>query len=76
MYLSAEEPLRHFLGDVRGLFPAFPAPLYRMLCALSATSDAAVAANAYLAALPALVCIHSGLDMGEAILQVREHFCM
>lgn len=65
---TAEEPLRHFLSDVRGLFPAFPTLLYRLLCALSGTPDSAVAANAYLASVQALVCLHSGEEMG--ILQV------
>ncbi|KAL4443613.1 hypothetical protein ABPG75_011350 [Micractinium tetrahymenae] len=53
-----DEPLRHFLDDLRGLYPALPAPLYTMLAALSATSDSAASANAYLAQLPSLACLH------------------
>lgn len=37
--LRADEPLRHFVDDLRGLYPALPGPLYSMLAALSATPD-------------------------------------
>ncbi|PSC72509.1 exostosin-like glycosyltransferase isoform B [Micractinium conductrix] len=53
-----DEPLRHFLDDVRGLYPALPAPLYALLAALSSTADSAASANAYLASLPGLTCLH------------------
>ena len=68
---AAEEPLRHFLADVRALFPAFPTLLYRLLTALSATPDAAVAANACLAGLQALVCLHPAEELeGAVVVQV------
>jgi len=36
---AADEPLRHFLDDLRGLYPAFPTLLHTLLAALSATAD-------------------------------------
>jgi nuclear pore complex protein Nup188 len=36
---AADEPLRHFLGELLSLFPALPTPLYSLLAALSATAD-------------------------------------
>ena len=37
--LPADEPLRHFLGDLRALYPAFPTLLHTLLAALSSTAD-------------------------------------
>ncbi|PRW56624.1 Nucleoporin NUP188 like isoform B [Chlorella sorokiniana] len=53
-----DEPLRHFLDDLRGLYPAFPTLLHTLLAALSATADSAASANAYLAQLHGLACLH------------------
>lgn len=36
---ATDEPLRHFLDDLRGLYPAFPTLLHTLLAALSATAD-------------------------------------
>lgn len=38
----ADEPLRHFLDDLRGLYPAFPTLLHTLLAALSATAGSGV----------------------------------
>lgn len=38
-WCATDEPLRHFLDDLRGLYPAFPTLLHTLLAALSATAD-------------------------------------
>ncbi|BDA41474.1 probable Nucleoporin NUP188 homolog at N-terminal half [Coccomyxa sp. Obi] len=64
-----EEPLRHFLHEARGLFPACPAPILRLLSALSSSKEAAVEANAYLARLDTLAQLH---DRSEALVFLVE----
>ena len=55
---GAHAALRHLLGAARGLFPAAPAPLLRLLAALASGRAAAAAASAYLSRLPAVACLH------------------
>lgn len=43
--------------------------LYRLLTALSATPDSAVAANAYLAGVQALVCLHPVEEGGIMVVR-------
>jgi hypothetical protein len=35
---ATDDPLRHFLDDLRSLYPALPAPFYSLLAALSSTA--------------------------------------
>lgn len=63
---TLDEPLRSFLREARDIFPAFPTPLYTLLAALSSSADCAASANAFLADLPQLTCLHCLADGGIA----------
>ncbi|KAI3428139.1 hypothetical protein D9Q98_006522 [Chlorella vulgaris] len=55
---ATDDPLRHFLDDLRSLYPALPAPFYSLLAALSSTAGSAAFANGYLEQLDSLVSMH------------------
>ena len=59
---AAGDPLRRFLDDARGLFPAFPGPLLRLLASLASGRQAVTAALQYLDSIPLLTCRHSVQD--------------
>ncbi|KAK9846575.1 hypothetical protein WJX81_006919 [Elliptochloris bilobata] len=59
---GAHAALHHLLDEARGLFPAAPAPLLRLLGALASGRPAAAAASAYLGHLPAVACLHAQGD--------------
>lgn len=63
---AADEPLRHYLSELRGLFPALPAPLYTLLGALASSATAAADAAGFLAGLPAPTCLHASGERGLA----------
>ena len=62
----ADDPLRHYLSELRALYPALPGPLLGLLEALAGSPAAAADANAYLAGLPALTCLHALGEPGIA----------
>jgi len=66
---GAAAALRHLLDAARGLFPAAPGPLLRLLAALAVGRRAAAAASAYLGRLPAVACVHARDDPRVAPLE-------
>ena len=53
-----EEPLRQLLHQARGVFPALPVPLPRMLSALASWRGGALSAAGYLACTPFIASLH------------------
>jgi len=62
---SADDPLRHFLDDLRALYPALPTPLYTLLAALSSTADSGEGGvcTLPLCAIALLACSHPAVDI-------------
>ena len=56
---------------MRGLFPAFPSPLLRLLRSLAADPASAVAADAFLKATSDLTCLHEERILAEGTAPER-----